>query len=92
MALGCIADDFNGAGDLANTRATGGMCTRQFVGVPSHPLSEPCDAGVVALKASAVFGADAVSRSLAALNWLREHGCIQFVFKYCWLQKLGVSL
>ena len=36
MLLGCIADDFTGASDLANTLAKGGMATIQFVGVPDE--------------------------------------------------------
>lgn len=37
MLLGCIADDFSGASDLANKLATGGMVTIQFVGVADKP-------------------------------------------------------
>ena len=36
MILGCIADDFTGASDLANTLAKEGMATVQFVGVPDE--------------------------------------------------------
>ncbi len=83
MLLGCIADDFTGASDLANTLAKGGMATMQFVGVPegSAPLS--CEAGVVALKSRTIPVADAVRQSLAACDWLLAQGATQILFKYC---------
>lgn len=89
MLLGCIADDFTGASDLANTLARGsggpegGMATVQFVGVPERPAPEGCEAGVVALKTRSIAPDEAVARSLAALDWLRAQGCRQFLFKYC---------
>ncbi|MCH8187550.1 MAG: four-carbon acid sugar kinase family protein [Proteobacteria bacterium] len=83
MLLGCIADDFTGASDLANTLAKGGMATTQFVGVPGSAASPDCDAGVVALKTRSIAADKAVVESLAALEWLRRQGCRQYVFKYC---------
>lgn len=82
MLLGCIADDFTGASDLANTLARQGMSTVQFVGVPDKAALE-CEAGVVALKTRSIAAEDAVSQSLAALKWLLEQGCQQIFFKYC---------
>lgn len=83
MLLGCIADDFTGASDLANTLAIGGMATVQFVGVPERPAPEACEAGVVALKTRSIAPDKAVAQSLEALAWLRRQGCRQFLFKYC---------
>jgi 3-dehydrotetronate 4-kinase len=83
MLLGCIADDFTGASDLANTLAKGGMATVQFVGVPRAGDPAECDAGVVALKTRSIPSADAIAQSLAALDWLKQQGCRQFLFKYC---------
>src|SRR5207244_7094460 len=83
MLLGCIADDFTGASDLANTLAKGGMSTVQFVGVPPGEAGADCEAGVVALKTRSVPAKEAVATSLAALEWLRGQGCRQFLFKYC---------
>ncbi|APF37068.1 hypothetical protein BOQ54_06755 [Chelatococcus daeguensis] len=83
MLLGCIADDFTGASDLANTLAKGGMRTTQFIGVPAEPAAGDCEAGVVALKSRSIPAAAAVAQSLAALKWLRQQGCRQFLFKYC---------
>jgi 3-dehydrotetronate 4-kinase len=83
MLLGCIADDFTGASDLANTLAKGGMATTQFTGVPSRAADAACEAGVISLKSRTVPVADAVRQSLAALDWLLANGCCQILFKYC---------
>lgn len=83
MLLGCIADDFTGASDLANTLAKGGMRTMQFNGVPHSAVSAGCEAGVVSLKSRSIPAKDAVDQSLSALAWLQEQGCEQFLFKYC---------
>jgi uncharacterized protein YgbK (DUF1537 family) len=83
MLLGCIADDFTGASDLANTLAKGGMATVQFVGTPASNTDAGCEAGVVALKTRSIPSKEAVAESLAALEWLRGQSCRQFLFKYC---------
>ncbi len=83
MLLGCIADDFTGATDLANNLVRGGMRTVQTVGVPGALLKDEVDAAVVALKSRTIPAADAVAQSLAALKWLQQHGCRQIYFKYC---------
>jgi uncharacterized protein YgbK (DUF1537 family) len=81
--LGCIADDFTGATDLANMLVRGGMRTIQTIGIPHQPLGEEVDAVVVALKSRTIPAADAVAQSLAALDWLRKAGAQQIYFKYC---------
>ncbi|CAG9219777.1 putative 3-oxo-tetronate kinase YgbK [Paraburkholderia sabiae] len=81
--LGCIADDFTGATDLANMLVRGGMRTVQTIGVPAADTRIEADALVVALKSRTIDSADAVVQSLAALEWLRAQGCRQFFFKYC---------
>src|SRR5262245_43708503 len=81
--LGCIADDFTGATDLANMLVRGGMRTVQTIGVPASNDTLQADALVVALKSRTIAAADAVAQSLAALDWLRAQGCRQFFFKYC---------
>jgi uncharacterized protein YgbK (DUF1537 family) len=82
LLLGCIADDFTGASDLANTLAREGMQTTQFIGIPDTAAVN-CDAAVVALKSRSIAASDAIEQSLAALRWLRDQGAQQFVFKYC---------
>ncbi|BEP64414.1 four-carbon acid sugar kinase family protein (plasmid) [Variovorax sp. V213] len=81
--LGCIADDFTGATDLANNLVRAGMRVVQTIGVPSGPLDDEADAVVVALKSRTIAASEAVQQSLQALRWLQEHGCRQFYFKYC---------
>lgn len=83
--LGCIADDFTGATDLANMLVRGGMRTVQSIGIPSREVAAGLDADaiVIALKSRTTPAAEAVEESLAALAWLREQGCEQIFFKYC---------
>jgi uncharacterized protein YgbK (DUF1537 family) len=83
MLLGCIADDFTGATDLANNLVRGGMRTVQTIGVPRAPLADEVDAVVVALKSRTNPAAEAVAQSLEALRWLEQAGCQQYYFKYC---------
>jgi 3-dehydrotetronate 4-kinase len=83
LLLGCIADDFTGASDLANTLTRGGMATIQFIGTPTFDAPAGCEAGVVALKIRSNQSTDAVAQSLDALSWLTRQGCTQFLYKYC---------
>ena len=77
MLLGCIADDFTGATDLANTLVRGGLRTVQTIGVPRERLRDGVDAVVVALKSRTVPAPDAIAQSIAALDWLKRSGCRQ---------------
>lgn len=83
MKLGCIADDFTGATDLANNLVRAGMRTVQTIGVPAGGAPDGADAVVVALKSRTIEPADAVAQSLQALRWLRAHGAGQVYFKVC---------
>jgi 3-dehydrotetronate 4-kinase len=83
LLLGCIADDFTGATDLANNLVRAGMRVVQTIGVPSAPLQAEVDAVVVALKSRTIAPADAVAQSLAALRWLQAQAAQQFYFKVC---------
>jgi uncharacterized protein YgbK (DUF1537 family) len=83
IVLGCIADDFTGATDLANNLVRGGMRTVQTIGVPASGLQAQVDAVVVALKSRTAPRDDAVAQSLDALRWLRSQGAGQIYFKYC---------
>jgi len=84
LLLGCIADDFTGATDLASMLVRHGMATVQLIGVPGAAV-DPGDAQavVVALKSRTIEAGAAVRQSLAALEWLRARGARQFLFKYC---------
>ncbi len=82
--LGCIADDFTGATDLASTLVQGGMRTVQLIGVPAPGEPAPdVDAVVIALKSRTAPVRQAVGESLAALAWLQAAGCRQMFQKYC---------
>lgn len=80
--LGCIADDFTGATDLANNLVRSGMRAVQTIGVPGGDAPE-AEAIVVALKSRTIPAAEAVAQSLQALRWLQAQGCRQFYFKVC---------
>jgi uncharacterized protein YgbK (DUF1537 family) len=81
--LGCIADDFTGATDLANNLVRAGMRVVQAIGVPVQALDAQADAVVVALKSRTLPAREAVAQSLAALRWLQAQGAQQIYFKYC---------
>ena len=83
LLLGCIADDFTGATDLANNLVRSGMRVVQAMGVPAGPLEAGADAVVIALKSRTIPAADAVAQSLDALAWLQAQGTQQIYFKYC---------
>jgi uncharacterized protein YgbK (DUF1537 family) len=86
LLLGCIADDFTGATDLASTLVKGGMTAVQVIGVPSSPPGAPlpeADAVIIALKSRTAPVAQAVSESLAACEALLAAGAKQIFFKYC---------
>jgi uncharacterized protein YgbK (DUF1537 family) len=87
MILGCIADDFTGATDLANNLVRAGMRVVQTIGVPTTAAAEAglgeVDAVVVALKSRTAPVDEAVAQSLAACRWLRAGGAQQIYFKVC---------
>jgi len=64
IKLGCIADDFTGATDLANNLVRSGMRVVQTIGVPAAPLAADVDAVVVALKSRTIPAAEAIAQSL----------------------------
>ena len=84
LALGCIADDYTGASDLANTLTRCGLRTVQTIGIPADDLVLPeVDAVVVSLKSRSIEASVAVSRSRAAESWLRGRGAGHVLFKIC---------
>jgi 3-dehydrotetronate 4-kinase len=84
LALGCIADDYTGASDLANTLTRCGLRTVQTIGVPVSDLALPeVDAVVVSLKSRSIEAGLAVTGSRAAEKWLRKRGAAHVLFKIC---------
>ena len=64
MYLGCIADDFTGATDLANNLVRSGMRVVQTIGIPTEPPPADADAVVIALKTRTIAPDAAVAESL----------------------------
>src|SRR5690606_23826010 len=87
MRLGCIADDFTGATDVANNLVRAGMRVVQTIGVPKNAASIDADAVVVALKSRTTPASQAANESLQACDWLRRLSTPasppQIYFKYC---------
>lgn len=84
--LGCIADDFTGASDLASFLVKTGLKTIQINGLPSLAILDKVsdvDAVVIALKSRTVPADEAVNLSVSSLNALQQMGCQKFYFKYC---------
>jgi uncharacterized protein YgbK (DUF1537 family) len=84
--LGCIADDFTGATDLASNLVDRGFRTAVVFGIPSiQSLAElgAVDAVVVALKTRTAVAHEAVAESREAARMLEQFGARQFYFKYC---------
>ena len=84
FCAGCIADDYTGASDVANTLAKQGLRTVQTIGIPAGDVDLPeTDAVVVSLKIRSVAASDAVARSRAASAWLHERGAGHVMYKIC---------
>ena len=84
MILGCIADDFTGATDLAALLVRAGVPVSLRIGLPERPGIGPSDGvEVVALKIRSVPAEQAVTQALAALDWLRAGGARHVYWKYC---------
>lgn len=81
--LGCIADDFTGATDLAGLLARSGVKVSLRIGIPDHPPTQTSPFEVIALKSRTAPVAVAVAEARAALAWLREAGAQRFFWKYC---------
>ena len=81
--LGCIADDFTGATDLAGLLARSGVKVSLRMGVPDTPPQDTAAFEVIALKCRTARVAEAVAETRAALAWLRAAGAQRFFWKYC---------
>lgn len=81
--LGCIADDFTGATDLASMLARSGVNVSLRIGVPLSPPENTAEIEVIALKTRSISASKAIEESLSALKWLKEAGAKKYFFKYC---------
>lgn len=79
--IGCVADDYTGATDVASAFRRAGLRTALLFGQPRpHWVLPDCDVAVVALKIRSVPAADAVRAARKAQDWLSAD---QVYFKYC---------
>ncbi|MFK7992714.1 MAG: 3-oxo-tetronate kinase [Granulosicoccus sp.] len=81
--LGCIADDFTGATDLAGLLARSGVKVSLRIGVPEGVPNDTSAFEVIALKCRTAPVDEAVSECLEALSWLKKAGATRFFWKYC---------
>lgn len=81
--LGCIADDFTGATDLAGLLARSGVKVSLRMGVPETAPADTAPFEVIALKIRTLPPEQAVEQALQALEWLRSAGATRFFWKYC---------
>lgn len=81
--MGCIADDFTGATDLAGLLARSGVRVSLRMGVPDEASSETAPFEVIALKCRTAPVAEAVAECRRALGWLQQAGADRFFWKYC---------
>ncbi|MFK7879061.1 3-oxo-tetronate kinase [Roseobacter sp.] len=81
--LGCIADDFTGATDLAGLLARSGAEVSLRIGVPTTPPKDTAAFEVIALKSRTAPVDAAIFECRAALSWLQDSGAKRFFWKYC---------
>lgn len=81
--LGCIADDFTGATDLAGLLARSGHPISLRIGVPEGPADDTASFEVIALKSRTAPVVDAVAECRRALAWLKAAGATRIFWKYC---------
>lgn len=85
LKIGCVADDFTGAGDVASFIAETGTRCLLVDGVPDvdFHLDEHDEAVVIALKCRSIPADEAVRQTDAAFKWLHEHQAKTLYYKYC---------
>lgn len=83
IVLGCIADDFTGATDIAGLLARSGVRVSLRIGVPTEPPENTSAFEVIALKSRTAPVAEAIAETRAALAWLQAAGARRFFWKYC---------
>lgn len=83
ILMGCIADDFTGATDLAGLLARSGVPVSLRIGVPEEAPTNPAAFEVIALKCRTSPMDEAVAETRKALAWLKSAGATRFFWKYC---------
>jgi len=85
LLLGCAADDFTGASDLASFLSANGARCLLLNEVPGigYSLPDGYDAVVIALKTRSAKPEISVAEMRAAFRWLLDQGAKKLYFKYC---------
>jgi len=85
MYIGCIADDFTGAGDAASFLKAAGLKTLYLNGDQLEKAQLPAEiqAVVIALKCRSIPAAEAMEQVALCSDWLLEHGAQHLYYKYC---------
>jgi len=81
--LGCIADDFTGATDLAGLLARSGVRVSLRIGTPNEPPQNPAALEVIALKCRTSPVNEAIAEVMEAYDWLKAAGAKHYFWKYC---------
>ncbi len=85
LVIGCVADDFTGASDIASFFSLGGLNVILVNGILRDDFKPGKDVQciVIALKTRTDEPEIAVRKSLDAFKGLKSLGCGQLFFKYC---------
>ena len=83
MKLGCIADDFTGATDLAGLLRRSGASVQLHLGMPTPGTKASADIEIVALKCRTEAVEKAVADCSRAADWLLANGAEYLYWKYC---------
>lgn len=85
LKIGCIADDFTGAGDAASFLRRGGLRTVYLSGdrLGSYVPGPETEALVIALKCRSIPAHEAVEQVTQAARWLLRQGAEHLYYKYC---------
>lgn len=85
IKIGCVADDFTGASDIASFFKQAGLETLLINELPGPDfyISEETDCIVIALKTRTMETKEAIRQSMEAFYWFNEIGAQKLYFKYC---------
>ena len=83
MNLGCVADDYTGATDLAGLLRRSGASVKLHFGLPKAPSDRRADIEIIALKCRTEPVNKAVHDCSEAARWLLDGGAERLYWKYC---------
>ena len=83
MKLGCVADDYTGATDLAGLLRRSGASVKLHFGLPKAPSDRSTDIEIIALKCRTEPADKAVHDCSEAARWLLAGGAERLYWKYC---------